>query len=276
MSELIALNVITRSMFMEFKRSLNGNSIKKNNCACYRQVNPIFQSNLTFITIVNRPIGIDLQFDWTRKTATTKYKAIEIGEKETKALHEILSLCCSWRTSFATMVKIYGIPQLFEWTMNSKSFFHGTMIFSFSGLQFNNVQFTGSELIENSEHSQEWKLSLLWVWVGAFFHCHTKSSGITLCKMENEKYFCKENGRREKDSNHFRCISSSTKLFCARNTLPTQSSFFILSFSFNRNKNGVRIMTWHFLYLYFVVFNIAFLFFDDWIINQCGKFRRSL
>lgn len=29
MSELIVLNVITRSMFMDFKRSLNGNSIKK-------------------------------------------------------------------------------------------------------------------------------------------------------------------------------------------------------------------------------------------------------
>lgn len=105
MSELIVLNVITRSMFMDFKRSLNGNSIKNNNCACYRQVNPIFQSNLTFITIVNRPIGIDLQFDWTRKTATTKYIAKEIEEKETKASH-----LCTSRDSFATMVKIYGIP----------------------------------------------------------------------------------------------------------------------------------------------------------------------
>lgn len=156
MSELIVLNVITRSMFMDFKRSLNGNSIKRNNCACYRQVNPIFQSNLTFITIVNRPIGIDLQFDWTRKTATTKYKAKEIEEKETKALH-----LCTSRDSFATMVKIYGIPQLFEWTMNSSPFFMAQWFFPFSGLQFNNVQFTGSELIENSEHSQEWKLSLL-------------------------------------------------------------------------------------------------------------------
>lgn len=58
------------------------------------------------------------------KTATTKYKAKEIEEKETKALH-----LCTSKDSFATMVKIYGIPQLFEWTMNSSPFFMAQWFF---------------------------------------------------------------------------------------------------------------------------------------------------
>lgn len=147
-----------------------------------------------------------------------------------------------------------------------KSFFHGTMIFSFTGLQFNNVQFTGSELIENSEHSQEWKLSLLWVfgWV-RFFVATQNRLGLHYARWKMKNISAKKMGK-EKRIQIISDVSQVQPNFFMHGILCQHNlHFFILSFSFNRNKNGVRIMTWHFLYLYFVVFNIGFLFFDDWI-----------
>lgn len=232
-------------------------AFKKNNCACYRQVNPIFQSNLTFITIVNRPIGIDLQFDWTRKTATTKYKAKEIEEKETKALH-----LCTSRDSFATMVKIYGIPQLFEWTMNSSPFFMAQWFFHppvCSLITYNSLGLNWLKIANTHKNESFHYCEYGWV---RFFVATQNRLGLHYARWKMKNISAKKMGKEKRIQIISDVSQVQPNFFYARNTLPTQSSFFILSFSFNRNKNGVRIMTWHFLYLYFVVFNIGFLFFS--------------